>query len=343
MDAPATLVWIAPDAPDAQQSRAMSSWALAHSVKLVAPPIERPPALASNGGEHVSDDVEILLERARDAIVAHDAEGADRALSDAESLLRVHPEVPQAAWLMAELERCRSTRWSRMPSPDPEAAERAWKRADALDGGRVPGISEKAFAEKPPAATVRIDLAPARGVQAWLDGKPIAANTVDSHAGLHALVVTWAGVPVWAEWIESPPGNSSVAADAPSPSPCSQSDIAQTTIVDGAVYARNIRCAHWVAASPFGTSGEISLATCEADACGPWVRWHASEPWTWAPQSPATNQSDRDRGGRWPAWATWGAVGVGAAVVTGAAVILVDALRPAQTETRFVNNGLERE
>jgi hypothetical protein len=29
--------------------------------------------------------------------------------------------------------------------------------------------------------------------------------------------------------------------------------------------------------------------------------------------------------------------------VTGAAVILVDALRPAQMETRFVNNGLERE
>lgn len=340
MDGSATLVWIAPDPPNAQQSRTLSIWALAHSLKLVLPPDEPPPALASRGGQHVEDAVEVMLDRARDAIVARDAEGADRALSAAESILRVHAELPQAGWLMAELERCRSTRWSRMPSGDVDAADRSWKRAEALDGGRVPGIAEKPSAERPATATIRIDLPAARGVQAWLDGNPVTAK-VETRAGLHALAVTWAGMPVWAAWIETPAGSSSVPVDAPVPSPCSQADVAQAMVVDAAVQARNVRCARWVAASPGDTPADLLLAMCVTDGCGPWLRWRHPEPWISSPT--ARRPTERDDSGRWPTWATWGAVGVGAAVVAGAAVILVDALRPAQAETRFANGGVKTE
>jgi hypothetical protein len=41
--------------------------------------------------------------------------------------------------------------------------------------------------------------------------------------------------------------------------------------------------------------------------------------------------------------ATWGIVGAGAAIVAGATVILVDALRPTPQETRFVSGGLKTE
>ena len=255
-----------------------------------------------------------------------------------------HAELPQAAWLMAELERCRSARWSRVPPRDAEAADRAWKRAEALDGGRTPGIVEKPSASRPRAATLRIGLTGADDVQTWLDGKPVTA-TVETLAGPHALVVTWSGAPVWAQWIDAPAGSSSIAADAPSAPPCSRADVAQARIVEGDVRARNVRCPHWVAASPGEQPGEVRLATCDGEGCEPMLRWRAPEPWTWTPPTGPKGTAERDRGpgGGWPAWATWGAIGAGAAVVAGAAVILVDALRPAQTETRFVNQGLEKE
>jgi hypothetical protein len=341
MDGSATLVWIAPDAPDAGQSRAISSWALGRSLKLVLPTDQRPTPVATVVGEHVADDVETLVDHARDAIVAHDADGADRAISSAESLLRAHAELPQAAWLMAEVERCRSARWSRLPPVDVEAADRAWTRAEVLDGGRTPGIAEKAFAPRPPAATLGIGLTAAEGMQAWLDGQGVTA-TVDTSAGLHALVVTWASVPIWAQWIEVPAGSSSIAVDAPSPPRCSRSDVGLARIFDGAVHPGAVRCPHWVAASPGNQPGEVRLASCVSDGCGPLLPWLAPAPWTWTPPR-SSGPTGRDHSGRWPAWATWSAVGAGATVVAGAAVILIDALKPAPTETRFVNNGLERE
>jgi hypothetical protein len=339
MDGSATLVWTAPDAPDAPQSRALSSWALARSLTLTLPPPERPPPLASLGGDHVADEVEVLLERARDAIAARDAEGVDRALSASESMLRAHAELPQAAWLMAEVERCRSTRWSRMPPEDAEAAGRALRRAEGLDGGRTPGIVERESVTRPPKASILIGLAPSPEIQVWLDGRRVG-TTVETLVGLHALVVTWAGVPVWAEWIETPPGASSLAVDAPSPAPCSEPDVGRIRITDGAVKARDVRCSRWIAAAPGEQPGEVKVATCEAEGCGPLLAWRAPEAWTWTP--PPQHPHDHEKKG-WPAVATWGMVGAGAAIVAGAAVILVDVLRPAQQETRFVNGGLKTE
>jgi len=338
MDGLVTLVWMAPDAPDARQARAISAWALGRAVKLTLPPDERPASIASPAGDAVPEDVETLLDRARDAIAARDAEGADRALSTAEAALRAHPELPQAAWLMAEVERCRSTRWSRMPSTDTEATDRAWRRAEALDGGRTAGIVEKGSASRPAAATIRVALDAAGVRQAWLDGKPVPA-TVETLAGPHALVVTWGGAPVWARWIEVPAGSSTVAVDAPSPSPCSLADVSRARVEGSAVRAPGVRCPRWVAAAPGDPRGDVLLAACEAEGCAPLLPWRAPEPWTWTPPPPGGPSASRGKSG-WPAWATWGVVGAGAGIVAGAAVILVDALRPAQAETRFVNGGL---
>src|SRR5580700_5535610 len=153
MDAPATTVWVAPALPDAEQTRALSSWARTHGVRLMAPVEGSAPALAVD--PRIADDVERLLDRARDAMVARDGEAVDRVLSAAASTLQAHPELPQAAWLMAEVERAKSSRLRRIAPVDEAAANVAWTRAEALDGGRVAGIGEQAAAS-PAAATLTV-------------------------------------------------------------------------------------------------------------------------------------------------------------------------------------------
>jgi hypothetical protein len=338
----ATLVWIAPDAPDASQDRAISSLAVARDLRLVLPPDDGPPPMASAAGQSVAGEVETLMDRAHDDIVARDADGVDRALAAAESTLRAHAELPQAAWLMAEVERCRAARWSRLPYGDAEAADRSWKRADALDGGRVPGLVERESASRPAPATLRLGFADSVDLQAWLDGKPVT-TTVESLAGVHALVLTWAGAPVWAEWIEAPAGSSSVDVDLPFPLPCSRADVTRVRVEGDTVHAPDVRCPRWVAALPGRRTGEVTFATCEAARCGPLLDWQPPGQWTTppAPASRTVQEHDASRG--WPAWARWTAVGAGAAIVAGAAVILVEGLRPAPVETRFVYAGTQRE
>ena len=107
---------------------------------------------------------------------------------------------------MAEVERARSTRWRRIDPADAEAAEREWVRAEALDGGRMPGLGEVSSASHP--ADAEVALALPGGDEARLDGRPVPATGVAAtRAGPHALVVTADGAPVWAGWIEARPGS----------------------------------------------------------------------------------------------------------------------------------------
>ncbi len=341
MDAAATLVWIAPGLPDGTQERSLASWAEAHSRVLAPPRDEPPPALQVDLS--IAEDVERALDRARDAIAAREGDNVDANLGAAEAALRAHPELPQGAWLMAEVERARSTRWRRVPPTDAAAADRAWMRAEALDGGRAPGVGEQSSQAHPPAASLRLEVTPA-GAEAYLDGSPaeLGSGETPTHAGPHQLVVTWRGVPIWASWLQTPQGSSVVHAAAPSPPPCSVSDLArvrQVRLASGgdAVDGTGARCAQWVAAVGGATPEEVRVASCEADRCGPLLAWQASIalPLPWSPPP------ERPRAG-WPAWGTWSLVGAGAAIATGVAVILASGvLRPPAPETRFVSGGIK--
>ena len=99
VDVPVTLVWLAPESPDGEQSRALTAWARAHGVRLGLPHEEKPPRTISVDAR-LAEDVEKLLDRVRDAIAGRDADAADRGLAAAESALRAHPELPQASFLM---------------------------------------------------------------------------------------------------------------------------------------------------------------------------------------------------------------------------------------------------
>lgn len=332
MDAPATLVWIAPGPPDTAQSRAIESWGRARGVALRAPGEERTPTLAVD--PKIADDVESLLDRARDAIAARDGDAADRAIDTADAMLRAHPELPQGAWLMAEVERARSARERRVPPVDDAAADRAWARAEAIDGGRVAGIGEQASSTHPAAATMAFDVTPP-DARVWLDGAPVRSGAVDTHAGPHVLVATWNGAPVWAQWVDTPAGSSTVRIVAPVAAACSTDDVSRATLRDGAVEGAGVRCPAWVAAAP-GADG-VLFATCEREHCGPLLAWHptASIPWQPPPEH---------HGGAWPGWATWGLVGLGGAVVaTAVAIAASGVLKPAPTATQFVSGGVNKQ
>jgi hypothetical protein len=332
IDAAVALVWIAPEPADAEQSRALSSWSRARGIRLSLPSNERLPALTIDAA--VATDLESLLEQARDAVAARDRKAADAALSSAESMLRAHPELPQAAWLMAQVERARATCLRRVSPTDADGAVSAWLRAEALDGGRVPGAEEEGSARHPLAATLTLDVTP-QDTQAWLDAEPVSAGAIATRAGLHVLVLTWHGAPIWASWIVAPAGNSAVSAAATPVPACSTEDVSRARLGADGIDARHVQCRVWVAALPGLQRGSVRIAICEGDRCGPLFEWQAPLPWTWSP--PAKPGND----GKWPAWASWGLAGAGAAIATSAVVLAAGALQSAPVETRFVIGGIK--
>jgi hypothetical protein len=333
MDATATVMWMAPWPPDAQQARALSSWSSAHGVKLSPPAPGGVPRLVVDAG--VGDGVETLLDTARDAIAAREREQAERALESAESLLRAHPELPQGAWLMAEVERAWSARFLRVPPVDLEAAARAWLRAGALDGGRVPGVGEEDLPGHPSQTNMTIELESGEG-QMWLDGGVVGSQTTmrTRGAGIHSVVVTKGGAPVWAGWIDVPAGSSTVRPEALNAIPCSTDDLARAAWFEAGIDAHRVRCPSWVAALAGASPGSVAIAACGDGLCGLPIEWRAPVPWMQATKPSA----ERDRRGRWPAWATWTAAGAAAAI---AATVLVVVLQPTSTETRFISGGLK--
>jgi hypothetical protein len=332
MDTPATIVWIAPTPPDATQARSLASWAQAHSRVLTSPRDEPPPAL--RGDPSIAEDVERWLDRAREAIAARDGEAVDASLGAAEAALRAHPELPQGAWLLADVERARSTRLRHVRAGDAEAAERAWMRAEALDGGRVAGIGEQASQAHPAAASLQVEVTPA-GAQAWLDGAPVS-SAVETRAGPHQLLATWRGTPIWGGWLETPPGASTVHLTAPEPPPCSSHDLSRVRMAPSTAFldASGARCADWVAALPGDKPDEVRVAACEANHCGPLLSWRSAVTLPWSPPAERPRTT-------WPAWATWGLVGAGAAIATGVVVLATGALQPPPPETRFVSGGVK--
>jgi hypothetical protein len=334
-DAPATLVWIAPAPPDETQAGAVHSWARERGIALVDPGHAAPEALAID--HRVADAIEELLTIARDAVVAHDRAGADRAIDAAEARLRAHAELPQAAWLMAEVERAKSTRWRRTAPVDPEAADRAWARADALDDGRVAGVGEPGAAAGATPARIAVEAPP--GDRVWLDGAVIpSCKPAETRAGLHGVRASWRGRTVWATWIDVPAGDSTVTLDAPGTTPCSLADTSSARVVGGdAVDATEVLCPEWVAAAPGTAAGTIRVAPCAAGRCGPLLDWHRPvlAIFSGTPVAAANHAS------RWPAWATWTLVGAGAVIAAGAGILASEVLKAPPGETIFVSGGLK--
>jgi hypothetical protein len=310
-DASAPIVWLGDAPADAEASATLSAWARTRALGLVTPADVVRATLPLDLG--IAATVEDLLDSARDALTGRSGAEVDRALGAAQDLLAAHPELPNAAWLMAEVERVRSTRWRRIPPTEVQAAERASSRADSLDGGRMAGAGET-DANTAQTATITLQMRSSREAQIWVDGSSVATGVIESRSGPHSIVVTWLGAPIWAAWVEAPAGASTVALSELDPPACSSADLERARLDGDHVDAELAQCTRWVVATRGPTPGSIRLAVCQASRCGPLADWRPSPVWS------QNLTQDRERRSGWPSWAPWGLVGAGVAVASGVVV-----------------------
>jgi hypothetical protein len=359
-----TVVWIAPErgptaGPHAgpgdgreDATRALAEWGRARGLRILSARESTGDGVARIDFT-IADRVEKELDRAREATAALDADVAERALARAETLLREHPELPQAAWLRAEVHRNWAARWSRVDPRDDQRAQAAWEEADALDGGRAPGVGEVAFPMRArTAAAIAVHGAANRNVVARLDGTALAGTTsaegvttytLDVAPAEHQLVVSLDGDPVFASWLSIAPSG----AGSPRPSipihvgddgACSASSLGAVTRDGAGVRAQGVTCDHWVAAMPAERRGAVLVARCAQSACGPFLEWRSEGGF-----APGRDTPVAPHGGSWPAWATWTALGVGAVAATTITLIATGVFESRPTEPRFVAGGVRVE
>ncbi len=335
------------DTPSAAARRSLIEWAEARGVRLAEPAEGALPAVTADPA--IGDAVEEQLERARDAITAHDPNGADTALTRAEALLHAHPELPQAAWLLAEVERARSARWRGLPPVGGVGgatdSARAWSRAAGLDGGRSGGVGEAdAGSARDGGAVAMVDGPEAvDGVEVRVDG--VAGTThrlANTAATEHQVTVTRLrdGVLLWAGWVTlDRDGHVRIAL--PPAVECSADDLRAARLATLEVSAPGVRCPDWIfveedARAPArrdrGAEVTLEIAWCSGDRCGPPLEWRVGPP---GPVLP-----DRRAQGAWPAWATWTIVGASAAAVTVATLAATGVFRPTHDEPLFTTGGL---
>jgi hypothetical protein len=329
----ATVVWLAADSSasgdPAASDEALAAWARSHGVTLAPVADTEPEGVPIDWT--AADAVEAELARVRDALAGLDFDAAERALARAQATLKEHPELPQAAWLRAEVDRGWAARWTR--EGDVDRAARAWQRAAGLDGGRSAGLGETAAeGARGVAATIVLE-GRARGSTLRLDGETIEPGHVTRSEGEHALaIVTPGGRVTWAGWVGIAEGTV-VRVRAPEAPACSREDVMDAALADGGVRASGVRCRSWLAVVGAG-AGAVRVARCHAGSCGAFEEERVHQAAAQVAEKPRA-------GGLWPKWATWviaGALVVGAsfAVAAGAGAFHTTTTQ----ETKFVNGGL---
>lgn len=319
------------DAPSDAAARALTAWGEARGIKIGIAEEGIVPALASNPA--IADDVEKELTTARDALTRLDVDATEHALVRARALLRAHPELPQAAWLLAEVERGWSARWMRISPADPDRAARAWQRAAELDGGRAAGIGETDH-PKLPDVEVTFSADDDRDLALLVDGANISLGTKRMPQGEHAVVTMRRGHVLWANWV-SFADHEIVRVPSFRPNDCSTGDLDSVRLEKKSIEANGVSCGGWIAATPW-IGSSIRVAQCEGEHCGPWVIWqsHAS---SLAPVLPPHHREHKKAS----PWVAVAAVVLAAAMVTGITLVAAGVFDSPPHETQFVGGGVK--
>jgi hypothetical protein len=317
------------DAPSDDARRALDTWARARGLSLGSPVSGVTSGLATDLA--AVERVEQEIDHAREATAGLDGDATDRALSRAAVEVVAHPELPQAAWLMAEIDRVWAVRYARIAPIDTGRSERLWRDAAGLDGGRASGIGEPHAS--PPDPLVSFTLVAPSGITARIDGVATPSGPVSKTASAHAIVAERDGIVLWASWVNVTAG---MTVTLPPLSPCTADDLSAARIDGDQVDGHGVRCGHWIAAAVADDDpNAVRVATCDESRCGPLLEWRIVRA---GPFVPGTEPAEATK--KWPAWATWTIVGVSAAGAAVAVVLASGALQSRQTETQFVNGGI---
>ena len=319
MLAPLVVLWLSATEPLPEQRALVDTWAAARDTRArVAKGLSEPLYDA-----RAVEQIEAALENARAA-----GEAAPDELERAERLLLAHPELPQAAWLLAE-------RYALAAHPSrvgDERAGEAWlDQARALEGGRA----QPAGATRAPVAgpagersAPRVALALPRTRprdELFVDG--LLAGEPEVTAGPHHVRLVRGGQLVWAGWL--------IAAAEPGPPPedptraCSVLDWAGVEVhADGPHPAPGVSCPRWAAARPSALGG-LDVSLCEASSCAAWQHLGPNPDSGAALVEPSA----------WPGWLTWALVGAGAAATASLVLWQSGAFERSEPSTEFVFTG----
>jgi hypothetical protein len=302
------LVWLGPFAAQSAYQADLDSWANARWARL------EPPRSEARARESYSDElvqsVEAELEQARVAAGSLDLPSMHKLLSNIDKTLRKHPELPQAAWLLAERYQIEA---NAIADANPLEAQKLDARARGLEGNRVPAFGAKVPEGTTPLATRELSL---EGVpvddRVYIDGVSVA-RTVKLTNGEHHARVLRRGRAVWSGWITIGTTTKSMVLPVPPPLACGRDDLGAPAVSGDRVQVKpGVLCSRWIAARP-RAGGGIEVASCHHSWCGPLLPRTRRSGSIY--EGPPQGQR-KDEGGL-PAWAGWLIAGAGAAAVTG--------------------------
>lgn len=325
---PLVLLWLA--APNAlpEHRPDIARWAGARGF---GPVTEPRGAVQIPYDDAAASHIEALLEDARTA-----PSKAAPVFGQIERLLRMHPHLPQAAWLSAERYALQARAEARAAGAGGSQAEELEDRSVLLEGPRASAFGQTRAPSGgvlPPLPSAKLQVEGLRPQDRILiDGLPLAAEA-SAEPGHHHVQVFRDDARLWAAWVElgSPPR---LRVEDPT-IPCSELDLAGVTAgPEGPTTAPGILCEEWAAARP-NTLGGIDVAACRASECTTW----AHRPRGDAPLEPADGASRPPASEGLPSWVTWSAVGVGAATAVGLILWRSGALERSDAATEFVFTG----
>ncbi len=330
MSAALVVLWLGSAGTRESHEPDLESWASSRMVEIEEP-------TAAGGLEPATHDdalalrVEALLSEARTATYSADPAASTAPLDDAEALLRAHPALPEAGFLMAETWRARA---EAVRPTDTATAVALEQRAATIDGLRAPS-----FAETP--AVTKMSR-PAKARQGAGSGPGVTSSTASSATtvalqgarpgdeveidgtrvgypptvarGTHHVRVLREGQVAWSGWVDA--AESPTTLPIPPPAPCDETDLGTAVMTaDRPQFRGEVLCPHFVVARP-ATDG-IEVAICWKASCGAFLPWHRD--WGEAFQLPVHPP--------WPepsrrAWIPWTAAAVTA--IVGGGIILIE-------------------
>jgi hypothetical protein len=307
---------------------AMRSWEAAESVRAIAPIDEGPPrtlALDAARGDRIAR-IELSLKDARATLDLADVttvEALRASIAVAYGEARAHPDDPEAGALVAEA--LRTLARVEALAGDADAASALRRRAWALDGGRLLGLSEGGDGATAPPAPVTLTMllqgTPA-GARVRIDGhaEPVAERMALSLApGEHHLRIVLGGA---TEGIDGPAVHGSfftVAETAgqivpvyvgPPAAPCSARDLAPAlvAVASNPSSTFSVSCPRWARVVRVADAA-IEVRLCTTTTCGDKVGWVA-------PAATNGGNAKLPPGGSKSVWSSpWTYVAIGAAVV----------------------------
>jgi hypothetical protein len=276
MSQTAVLVWLSASSLLPTFRADLDGFAHSRLLRFEAPRQNAAPFRSSAYAPDAVAQVESSLEEAHHATAALEPSRALAALEQADRLVREHPELPQSAWLMAEILES-SADLESTTEGGTEAEQALRKRALILEGRRAAPFSDRTTPlDTEPEATrpVSVDgLEPDDSLE-W-DGLQSGA-LLTTTSGEHHARVTRNGRLLWAGWAELTASESQLRLPVPETVACSPDDIGQGALVDGrALPARHARCDSYVLARA-RASGGIEAALCERTSCGKVLIWDRS-------------------------------------------------------------------